>query len=336
MKRYKHLSPVERQDLYKMKSQGLGIRAISRALGRSASTVSREVKRNGSCVKEVSEGMNCWERARYAQLCYRYRLKHKKRGKRKAVISSKYGQLIIKYLVDHRWSPEMISLRFPKISVGNKISMSTIYRMIKSEGRKLLKYLPHGGEPYRQRVMNRRGCFQQASAVKRSIHERSDMANMRQEVGHYEIDSIVGKRGTKGGILTIVDRCTRHKVYYHLINLEAETVKGVIRDFLNTRPKSEPKTITFDNGSEFAEWKQLEKMFPGLLIYFCDAYRPAQRGSVERANRDFRKFAPKGTDFSTFTQSKVNNITKTIAEFPLKIFNGLTAQEFYSSVVTTT
>jgi IS30 family transposase len=178
--------------------------------------------------------------------------------------------------------------------------------------------------------MNRRGKFKQAAKIKTSIHERPDEANGRKEVGHYEIDSILSKKGTKGGVLTIIDRLTRGKYFGHLENLEAETVKGVIRDFLYTRPESERKTITFDNGTEFAEWQQLEKIFPGLKVYFCDAYRPAQRGSVERANRDFRRFAPKGTDFSTFTQSQVDNIAKIIATFPLKILNGLTSKEHYN------
>jgi IS30 family transposase len=315
MKR-KALSLQDRQSIWVMRAGGLGIREIGRRVKKSPSIVSRELRRNAPPVR-MSARLTPLERAKVAHDKGKERLRNKRRGKRKAVPQSQVYKHIANKL-EEKWSPETIANTWGQFFPGKSISTATIYRMIKQDWPELKKYLPERGKKRRARVMNRRGKVQQAAAQKTHISERCEAANRRQEIGHLEVDSILSKRGSKAAIVSIIDRKTRRRWYIFVRNLEAETVRKALVALLHTLKDWQRRSLTMDRGSEFAEWKMLEDIFPNLKVYFCTAYSPHEKGSVERSNRDFRRFFPKGTDFFLVSQADIDRAQILINNKPMK------------------
>jgi IS30 family transposase len=156
---------------------------------------------------------------------------------------------------------------------------------------------------------------------KTNIVERSEAANLRMELGHLEIDSILSCRSGRGAIVNIIDRQSRHIYPIYVEDLKSDTVRQAIIHQLQKLPPELRRSITVDNGSEFADLFVLKKIFPDLEIFWCDAYKPQQRGSVERSNRNIRRFCPKvSKEDQKAIFDKINNT-------PLKLHNFKTPNE---------
>lgn len=315
----KALSLQDRQNIWMMRAEELEIREIGRRINRCASVVSRELKRNCALIF-ISARLTPLERANSAHEKATKRCKEKRRGKRKARPAMSVYEHVASKLIE-KDSPERIAQEWGKTFFGQTLSVSTIYRMIKKDWPELKKHLPEHGKPRRAQVMGRRGKVQQAAAEKRHISERSEEANTRAELGHLEVDSILSKRGSKAAIVSIIDRKSRRRWYISVRNLEAETVRKALVALLHTLKPWQRKSITTDRGSEFAEWPMLEKIFPDLKVYFCTAYSPHEKGSVERSNRDFRAFFPKGTDFALVDIWQIQFVENKINSRSMKLFN---------------
>ena len=144
-----------------------------------------------------------------------------------------------------------------------------------------------------------------------SITQRPEEANARAAPGHWEMDLIVGKKGTKPVLLTLTNRKDREELIFKLPNRKASTIRGVfdklerqMKDF-----KTRFRTITTDNGSEFLQYDELVKSIHGgkrFEIYYCHSYAAWEKGSNENANRMIRRWFPKGTDFTRVTQKEVD------------------------------
>jgi transposase, IS30 family len=315
-KKRKALTLEVRQSIWMMRSVGFGIREIGRRIRIDSSIVSRELKRN-SLPLHVAARLTPLERAKEAHEKAKRRLKAKRRGARKAKpLMTVYAHIAEK--LAEKWSPEAISNTWDRFFPGNKISTTTIYRMIEKDWPELKKFLPERGKKRRAQVMNRRGKVQQAAAEKIHISERPEAANERVEIGHLEVDSILSKRRSKAAIVSIIDRKIRKRWYISVRNLEAETVRKALVAFSYTLKDWQRKSLTTDRGSEFAEWKMLENILPGLKVYFCTPYSPHEKGSVERSNRDFRRFFPKGTDFFLVSQAEINHAQMLLNNKPMK------------------
>lgn len=322
----KALTLEVRQSIWMMKSTGIGIREIGRRLKINASIVSRELSRN-MLPLQIAARLTPLERAKEAHEKAKRRRVEKRRGQRKACPLIPVFEHIAQKLSE-KWSPEAISNTWGWFFRGEKISTTTIYRMIKRDWPELKDYLPERGEKRRAQVMNRRGKVQQAAAEKIHISKRCEAANKRQEIGHLEVDSILSKRGSKAAIISIIDRKTRRRWYIFVRNLEAETVRKALVAFLHTLKDWQRKSLTMDRGSEFAQWKMLESIFSDLQVYFCTAYSPHEKGSVERSNRDFRRFFPKGTDFSMVSQAEIDNAQRLLNNKPMKCLNWKSPAQF--------
>lgn len=303
-----------RQQIWEMRSCGRGIREISRLIDLDASIVSREVRRNRTPNRVVLTGL---ERAKFAHDLAKRRLVGRKRGKRSSLKLVAVREHIVSRLID-KVSPEAISNTM-NVEIGIKVSCSTIYRWVKGEMPELKPYLFEKGKKRRQRVMDRRGIFQQAAALKRNYELRPEAAENRSEYGHLEGDTIHSRKGSKAAVVTIRDRKSRVHWFEKVETLEAETVSRAVVRILHRIPEDFRKTVTFDRGSEFANWQMIEKIFPGLMIYFCDPFSPYQKGSNERGNRDFRKHYPKGTDFSVITNEEIKNVEFKVNSHPMKL-----------------
>lgn len=327
MKKRSKLSFEEYQIIYEKKSLGWGVNETGRYLGRSGSSVSRLLSRRYDICSGVWKEMTPFEQAKYAwdeykKLCRqcRRRLRLKNRRIRRLVI----------YLITRRhWSPEPISRFLTRY--GLKISAKAIYNFIKKERATLVKYLTHRGKPRRQRIAHPRGFLKSGAPKKRSIHEREEVI----EAGHWEIDTIHSKKGSKSAVLTIKEMVSQRSFFFLLADKKAETVRALVLPFFQRLPSHLCKSITGDNGSEFEELYKLEKAVSGMKVYFCDAYKSYQKGGVENSNLDLRWYLPKGTDFSDVSASelrsyeyKINSKPRyTLIDFsPIKLF------QLYSAV----
>jgi IS30 family transposase len=309
----------ECQRLYQMLEKGKGFREIGRELNRDHGTISKFVRRNRHQFQVIWIRFTFLEKAKYAydrQSERKARVVQKRNSKkRKEVWDYVYEKLTIE-----EWSPEKISKRIKEKFPNDSISAQTIYKMIKRRGNQdLKKHLYEKGKKRRSNVMDRRSRFKQGIPEKTNISERSEAANLRRELGHLEIDCILSCRSGSGAIVNIIDRKSRHIYPTYVKDLKSDTVRQAIVRQLQKLPPNLRKSITVDNGSEFAELYIIKKIFPEIEIFWCDAYKPQQRGSVERSNRDIRRFYPKGTDFSKLSDKEMKAIFDKINNTPLKL-----------------
>ena len=164
----------------------------------------------------------------------------------------------------------------------------------------------------------------------KSITERSKEANDRTEQGHWEIDLVVGKQGTKPVILTLVERKTRKSLYVLMKNKTQKEVIAAIRRAqrrVGGNFDDVFKTITADNGSEFLDSEAIKKAAKCDEVYYAHPYSSWERGSNENGNRILRRFVPKGTDIGKLTVKELQQIEDWVNNYPRKIFGYKSANE---------
>lgn len=167
-----------------------------------------------------------------------------------------------------------------------------------------------------------------------SITNRPEKINQREEVGHKEIDLIVGKAGTPGATLTITDRKGRTEMAYILPDKKAASVRAVFdrleRKLGKRRFRETFKSITTDNGPEFLEYEQLTQSIYGgkrFEVYYCHSYSAWEKGTNENHNRFLRRFFPKGTDFTTVSQRQLQEAVNWMNNYPRKVLDWKTPNE---------
>jgi len=327
---FKRLELVEVQDIFVMSSSGRSIREISRTTKRSTSTVHRILKGYRPASIRVWLAMNVWERARHVYVALKEQsLRGGNHGRLRDPAVREY---VLTKLVEEHWSPEEIAGRMPKDLPGASVSAKTIYNFVKHERTDLRKYLMERGKPRRQRITHRRGRIKQGAPIKRSIHDRSEVIAERKEIGHWEGDLIVSKRGGSGAVLSLTERVSRKKIFRLIPDTCAKTVFGYLWAILEELPPAMRKSLTLDNGSEFAysQLIRLEQLYPGFQIYYCDPYSSWQKGSVENSNRDVRWYLPKGTDFAEVSKPTLSDVEARLGRRPLKCLGYQTPDECFS------
>jgi IS30 family transposase len=159
-----------------------------------------------------------------------------------------------------------------------------------------------------------------------SISERPEKINNREEFGHWEIDLVVGKQGTKPVLLTLDERKTRHRLAVRLPN---KSQKSVLKALKRLGKHYRFRSITADNGSEFLDYKSIEKWLK-TKVYYAHPFSSWERGTNENQNRFVRRFFPKGTDFSRISLGKLQQTIDFINNYPRSILGGKSsAQLFY-------
>lgn len=212
------------------------------------------------------------------------------------------------------------------------ISTETIYKFIYGkEGRKLELFRLLDRSHFRRRWPHKRDRKREIIKNKVSIHDRPEHINDRSEVGHYEGDLVVSKGSFSQVLLVMIERSTRAIQVRKLPKKDAQTVLDGILEIV--RSASIPvKSITFDNGTEFAKHYILRKDH-NIMTYFCDVYASWQKGSVERANRLIRRFLPRTIPLSEVSQRLVQEVQESINQIPRKCLNYLTPQEVVSGAL---
>lgn len=323
MKNKSKLSFEEYQEIYiKYESLGWGVRQISRYLGRSASSISRFLRRSYDICQGVWKLMTPFEKANYA-----WQQRKKRRSRLRLRLKSERVRCIVVFLLSRKhWSPEDIARFLTRHCL--KISAKSIYNFIKAEKRELIQYLKLRGKQRRQRVVHPRSFFKKAAPEKKNIRLRPEII----EEGHWEIDTIHSKKGTKSGVLTLKERKSLKAYFFLIEDRKARTVVNILLPFFQSLPENMCKTLTADNGSEFEELYKLEKVVSEFSVYYCDPYKSWQKGAVENSNGELRWYFPKGTDFSEVSPKEFRNAVAKINGKPRQSLNDMSATYTFSKL----
>jgi len=303
---YKHLSIDERETILKMISQGNSYRQIGDYIGRSAGTISRELSRNTSSTGEYKPHL--------AQRYYDKRRDASKEAYR--IEQDKFIRKYIKQRLKRYWSPEQISGRIA-FKKGIIISPLTIYSWIyidQLQGGEFYKYLR---QSHRRRRKRKKGKDNRGQIPDRTmIDQRPAAANARKRIGDWEGDTVEGRKGS-GFIGTYVDRKARFLDAIKIADKSATKLSVATISSMGKLPSDKVRTITFDNGREFADFKTMEQQL-GMKSYFARPYHSWERGTNENTNGLLRQFFPKGMDFSKITQKEVDKAVKLLNNRPRK------------------
>ena len=305
-----HLSGAEREEISRGLVAGQSVRALSRQLGRSASTISREIQRNGGRDAYRAEAAE-----HRAWLCA-------ERPKSCALADNEPLKRIVAERLQQDWSPQQIAGWLKETHHNEpamQISHETIYRSLFIQARGLLKkelvgHLRSGRAIRRGKTATLKGHPRGiVDAV--SIRERPAEVEDRAVPGHWEGDLIVGSHNTN--IATLVERHSRYVSLVRVENRETATVVGALAEHVQQLPTGLMRTLTWDQGKEMAAHKRFT-VATDVQVYFCDPRSPWQRGSNENTNGLLRQYFPKGTDLSVFSQEQLDAVADRLNTRPRK------------------
>jgi IS30 family transposase len=291
-----HLTFEERGFLYRSKKKGKSNTEIAELMGRHPSTIGRELKRNA--------GQRGYRPKQAQRLAEERRLASRRPHKMDDAQVYQYVEERLKKL----WSPDQIAERvrddFPRIP-ARWLSRQTIYDWINQHAPDWHSLLRRGGRP-----PEKRGKL--TDCVR--IDGRPDVINRRRRYGDWEGDTIVGK-GRRSALVTLVERKTGYARIGRVDSMKSDMTMRVAKRRMKDLPPSLRRSVTFDNGKEFAEHQTLTRSL-GLDVYFTDAYASWQRGTNENTNGLLRQYFPKGTDFTQVSHREVARVEQLINERP--------------------
>ncbi|MQS16230.1 IS30 family transposase [Streptomyces kaniharaensis] len=305
------LTLPERESISRGLARGDSIRSMARALGRAASTVSREIARNKGPARyrAVDAEDRAWDRARRRQPCL-------------LATNAQLRDFVAEKLAED-WSPGQISGHLAKVHAagsGMRVSHETIYKSLFIQARGVLakelqKHL-RSGRPTRRNIHNTvTGQWRSQIKDAVSISERPAEADDRALPGHWEGDLLLGRGLTQ--IATVVERSTRFTVLVQLDGRDMATVTARLSAKMLELPADLRKSLTWDRGMELAGHKDVTAA-TGLSVYFADPRSPWQRGTNENTNRLLRQYMPKGTSMEHLTQDDLDKIALKLNTRPRK------------------
>jgi len=308
MKKKQKLKRVERLEIAILIEKGYSLRKIGRVLGRSPNTISYEVREKRT--HGVYDPLKADAKARFRKRMAKYQRK-------KINENDGLRNYIIEKLMLH-WNPDEISGSMRKEKQHFYASKTAIYEWLYGvQGQKYCQYL------YSKRYTKKK---RKAEKIRRvMIPERIGLekrflgATHRTRYGHFEGDTVVSKRGGKGGMSVLSERKSRYMIARKLNSLSPTENLQKIRYM---QRHTNLKSITFDNGIENKKHKEI-----GIPTFFCDPYSSWQKGGVENGNKMLRRYFPKGTDFSEISQKEIDTAVRIINQKPRKILGYRSAFE---------
>jgi IS30 family transposase len=299
---YKQLTENERYQIYALNKADHSQKDIAIILGRNPSTISRELRRN--------KGLRGYRPAQAQRLSDSRRKEAPKAYKITDDVLSWIDRLIRQEL-----SPQQVVdylKRHKRVSLHHE----TVYQLIyedKAAGGDLYNHLRIASKPYRKRY----GHYDRRGKIKNrvDIDERPAIIEKRSRIGDWEGDTIIGK-GRKGALLTMVERKTLYTVIVRLTGKHADLLaRAAVKEMKHLQSKV--KTITFDNGLEFAHHEEIGKGL-NANIYFAHPYASWERGTNENTNGLIRQYFPKDTDFTQVTDDQVRWVMDRLNDRPRK------------------
>jgi IS30 family transposase len=322
---YTHLTTQERAVVMTMRADSCSARLIAKRLGRSPSSICRELKRTDGVL--VYDAIAAHQRSEALRVVPRRACKLQPDGA--------LFQVVVHHL-RMRWSPEQIagalSVTWPD-APENTVSHETIYKAIYAQPkggprRELVNCLRHHNQVRRPRSRGRDRRRQIVDMT--SIHARPSEIEDRAVPGHWEGDLIKGA-GNRSSVGTLVERTSQYVV---LVKLDNATTKEVVDRFagvLNREPAALLKSMTYDQGREMHGHKILTEK-TGMAVYFADPHSPWQRGSNENTNGLLRQYLPKGSDLSTASQASLDEIALSLNTRPRKTLGWATPLAIYTEL----
>ena len=317
MRSYRHFTQEDRNMLSALKQRGLTQKEIAREIGKSQSSISRELSRN-------KKGKNSYH-ARYAKRETRKRRKTASQ-KRKRIENDLWLRRYIVRKMKRYWSPEQIAGRARK-DHDVVVCHETIYQYIYHQRSNLKKYLRCKKGRYRRRYGTKIREKQREKAKKTRIDKRPEIIDKRERIGDFEGDTVVGARGT-GSLITHVDRKSCYTLidYVAFATAEAITEKTTVR--LKKIPRQKRHTITYDNGTEFSGHEMIARK-THTQIYFAYPYHSWERGTNENTNGLIRQFFPKKSSFTNINQTDTRRVERLLNTRPRKKLGYLTPHEVF-------
>lgn len=314
MRKHSQLSYHERSRIYRGLCRQESRRSIAKELGRSTSTITREILRNS-------------DRFGYLHSDDAHKAAQKRKNINKPKIDRKANlRVFIEEKIGLRWSPDMIAGRWSLQNPEDQICKETIYQWLysnndpkKIELRNLLirshKKRGFRSKPTKSTIKNRT-----------PISQRPEIINKRLEAGHYECDLMFNQGSSSKNVCTLIERLTRKCIVIRNDNKSTKVVIDGIVEHI-TREKLIVKSITFDNGTEFADHNRFKEM--GIETYFCDPGKPQQKGSVEQLNGMLRRHIPFNLPAASITTEFIQDVNLAMNNMPRKILGYKTPSETF-------
>lgn len=310
---YNQLTENERYQIYILLKAEFKKKDIAKKLARSPSTISREIKRN--------TGLKGYRPAQAQRLTEQRRQEATKYRK---ITDEVYGW--IETLLRQELSPEQV-VDYLACYRGISLHFESVYQLIyadKAAGGDLYTHLRIVSKPYRKRY----GSYDNRGSIRDrvSIDERPAVVESRSRIGDWEGDTIIGK-GRSSAMLTLVERKTLYSKIVRLTGKRADLLAdALIQEMQELQPRI--KTITFDNGLEFAAHQRIGRSL-GAKIYFAHPYSSWERGTNENTNGLIRQYFPKGTDFNTVTDKDIQHVMDRLNQRPRKTRGGKSPNELF-------
>lgn len=327
MPKYNRLTEFERERISKMLAAGHSYTLTASTLGRSVSTIGREVFRNFTIACGEYLAVEAHKKASKRQL-YSHAPKSK-------IEQNELMKSLIHTKLSVRWSPRQIAkwlLKTHQMQVSHETIYQYIYLQAKGELKKeLISYLRQR-KPRRQARKpenEKRGTIPDMISIHQRPHEVAD----RTVPGHWEGDLIIGK-DHKSAVGTIVERTTRYVIITKLKEKDAESVRKAFAKAMRQLPESLAKTLTYDRGKEMSEHKKFT-VDTKIQVYFCDPHSPWQRGTNKNTNGLIRDFWPKGTDFNQLTAKQILWVQEALNERPRETLNWDTPKDRLNQLILT-
>jgi len=321
---YHHLSARERMSLFYMRQAGYSLRHIGQRLGRSHSSLSRELRRNARPLGQ------CY--------CDRYAQHQAQRRKEQPRHQKRYSQETLREYVMTKlllgWSPQIIAQRIQRDYPRHRylrISHEAIYQWIYQDAAQGGSLYTRLVRAHKKRRKQHRYAYCQGLITNRiDISQRPEAINTRRRYGHWEGDTMVGKQH-KGRIVTHVERKSRYLIARLIETGTAKHFNQATLACYSIIPAQYRLTLTLDNGSENAQHSELTQRL-NMPIYFARPYASWERGTNENTNGLIRRFFPKGTNFLTVTKKQLDRVLNLLNHRPRKCLNYQTPFEVFNRV----
>ena len=320
------LTLSEREEISRGIVAQRSVRSMALLLGRSPSTVSREVRRNGGYdrYRAATADARAWARAHRPKRC-----KLAKHPPLRRAVARKLRL---------NWSPEQIAGWLKRVHPGEgsyQVSHETIYRSLFVQARgvlkkELLQHLRTKRTNLRSKHIGQKGEGQGQIKDIISISERPASIEDRAVPGHWEGDLITGSKNSY--IATLVERHTRYVMLARVTGKDTQTVVSALIKQARKLPAELYKSLTWDRGKELSDHRRFS-LETDIDVYFCDPRSPWQRGSNENTNGLLRQYFPKGTDLSVYSQADLNRVARQLNERPRKTLGFETPAEKFNACV---
>lgn len=337
----KYFTERERYQLEILLKDNKPVKEIAEILGKCKATIYNEIKRG--MTTQLRSNLTEYQIYLADVAQRKYMENRKNKGRNYKVINDEHFICFVSDKIkNYKWSPAAVTgyIKSHDMDFPVTVCKATLYSYVKKG---IISGLTIHNLPYAKET-RRKGDKRPSVALKnlkgRSIEERPDSVNNREEYGHWEMDTVYsGKKKSKECLLVLTERMFREELIFKMPDRTAHSVKECLdkleRDYGFKRFRNTFKTITSDNGVEFLDSASLEKScindkFNRTIMYYCHPFCSSERGSNENLNKMIRRHIPKGADISDYSDDDILYIQNWINNYPREMFGYLSTYEYMS------